>query len=353
MAMFTFPSDQRGLAADEGVSTPLLSIQGISIRVPSGNSSYRAVEDVSFDIGRGQSVALVGESGSGKSLTVQAILGLLPRGVQLESGRIEFDGAEIVRAGARPARGYRGLKIGTVFQDPLSSLNPTMRIGEQVAEVFRVHRGTPKRAAALAARESLAEAGIPEPRAAAECYPHELSGGQRQRVMIAMALALRPPLLIADEPTTALDLTIQAQIVDLILNLRKEHGLAVLLVTHDLALVAELTSKVVVLYAGHVMEQGPLREIYEDSHNPYTRALLRSTAPDTTDIQSLAPIPGSPPSLAERVSGCAFSPRCYMASDLCARSRPVLEPIGAGQSSALAGWESACHYRDEVTEPGR
>jgi len=345
----TIPSDRRDSTTGEKVRGPLLSIQGLSIRVSSGKSTYRAVEDVSFDIAHGQSMALVGESGSGKSLTVQAILGLLPRGVQLESGRIEFDGSEMVRAGAKIAPRYRGVKIGTVFQDPLSSLNPTMRIGEQVAEVFRVHRSTRRRQAAAAAQESLAEVGIPEPRAAAERYPHELSGGQRQRVMIAMALALRPPLLIADEPTTALDLTIQAQFVDLLMRLRKEHNLAVLLVTHDLALVAELASKIVVLYAGHVMETGPLRQVYEDSHNPYTLALLRSAAPDATDIEALAPIPGSPPALTERVAGCAFAPRCYLATDLCSRSRPLLEPAGTGSG----GQASACHYRNEIEEPGQ
>ena len=332
---------------------PLLSVEGLSIRISDRSASYLAVENVSFDIAHGESVALVGESGSGKSLTVQAVLGLLPRGVTLERGSVHFDGAEVIRPRKRMARGIRGVKIGAVFQDPLSGLNPTMRVGEQIAEVYRVHRRLSRAQAASATFESLAEAGIPDPRATFERYPHLLSGGQRQRVMIAMALALRPKLLIADEPTTALDLTIQAQIVDLLLRLRAEHGLAVLLITHDLALVAEVASRIVVLYAGHVMERGPLREIYDSSHNPYTRALLNSVSAGTGDNEVLAPIPGAPPSLAERARGCAFSPRCYMATELCGTEQPALDPVRQRTRGTGAEWLSACHYRDQVVEPSR
>jgi oligopeptide/dipeptide ABC transporter ATP-binding protein len=344
-------------AVTSSSASPLLSVEGVSVRVPGASGGgYLAVEDVSFVIERGETVALVGESGSGKSLTTQAILGLLPRGVTLERGIVRLDGAEIVSATRRMSRGVRGTKIGAVFQDPLSSLNPTMRVGEQIAELYRVHRGLSRRQASLNACEALGEAGIADARDTYARYPHELSGGQRQRVMIAMALALHPSLMIADEPTTALDLTIQAQIVELLVRLRSEHGLAVLLITHDLALVAEVAKRVIVMYAGHVMEEGPLRSIYEDAHNPYTRALLNSTPSGMGESEmAVAPIPGSPPSPANRGSGCAFATRCYMATELCSSKRPPLAPVAMddGVESSSRTWKSACHYRDAVREPSR
>jgi oligopeptide transport system ATP-binding protein len=331
---------------------PLLSVRDLAVEVRLGQRSYLAVRDVSFDVDRGETIAIVGESGSGKSLTAQAVMGILPpRTTRLAGGRVLLRGRDILsRRGTLP-KGVRGPIMGMVFQDPLNSLNPVLRIGEQVAEMYRVHQHASKSSARDQSLRALAEVGLPEPERRYDHYPHELSGGLRQRVMIAIALALKPSILIADEPTTALDVTIQAQIMELLAGLKREHGLALILITHDLALVAEHADRVIVLYAGSVMETGRLRDVYEQPGNPYSHALLNAV--DLTGWRTgSSVIPGSPPDPSHRPPGCPFNPRCALAIDVCRREAPALSALtGVGGGSSAAGealHRSACHRKDEV-----
>jgi len=330
----------------------LLEVNELTIEVRAGDKVYPAVRDLSFRINAGEAVALVGESGSGKSLTAQAILGILPKETtRLASGNVFFGGSRIAGGGTQTPKGLRGTEIAMVFQDPVSSLNPLIVVGDQIAEMFREHRGDSRAAARKATLELMEQVGLPDPLERYKQYPHELSGGLRQRVMIAIALSLKPRLLIADEPTTALDVTIQAQLMDLILRLKEEYGLAVLLITHDLALAAEATSKIVVMYAGRAMEIGPLAEVYERPDHPYTASLLRAVPSDVGGSSDLYPIPGTPPDPAHSVPGCPFHPRCYMATPRCKTSTPRLEAVlDPDMHAGLADPSrySACHYRDAI-----
>ncbi len=310
-----------------------------------------AVDDVSLALTAGSVTAVVGESGSGKSTLAR----LMSRLITPTSGELLLHGRAVPRSQRRHLDYAKTVQM--VLQDPFASLNPIHDVHYHLSRPFKVH-GMAGSAADLDAKIAavLDRVALTPADLFVHKYPHELSGGQRQRVMIAMALALHPSLMIADEPTTALDLTIQAQIVELLVRLRSEHGLAVLLITHDLALVAEVAKRVIVMYAGHVMEEGPLRSIYEDAHNPYTRALLNSTPSGMGESEmAVAPIPGSPPSPANRGSGCAFATRCYMATELCSSKRPPLAPVAMddGVESSSRTWKSACHYRDAVREPSR
>jgi peptide/nickel transport system ATP-binding protein len=302
---------------------PLLSISGLSVRFPSPSGAVTAVHDLSLEIGAGESLGLVGESGSGKSVTSLAILRLLPPQAQIE-GSIHFNGEDLLAKSPDEMRRVRGARISMIFQEPMTALNPVMRVGDQVAEAVTAH-GHPRQEAQQRAIQALHDVGIPEPERRARDYPHQLSGGQRQRVMIAMAIANRPQLLIADEPTTALDVTIQAQILELLAELRQKFGLAMLFISHDLAVVSLVTDRVAVMYAGSIVELGPAREIFHSPMHPYTRGLLNSVPSLRTDrSQPLRTIEGTVPNIASLPAGCRFEPRCDLRVPSCAVELPPL-----------------------------
>ncbi|MCA1498914.1 MULTISPECIES: ABC transporter ATP-binding protein [unclassified Bradyrhizobium] len=308
------------------MSTPLLSVENLSITLNRRGTPVPLVRNVSFAIDRGETLCLVGESGCGKSLTALSIIGLLNRSVmQVASGRILFEGRDLVTLGAEELRKLRGDRLAMVFQEPMTSLNPLLRVGEQIAEVIVEHRGVSEADARRQAVGLLDLVRIPDARRRASEFPHQLSGGMRQRVMIAMALALRPALLIADEPTTALDVTIQAQVLTLIDDLRREFGTSVLLITHDLGVVAEMADRVVVLYAGSIVEQAGVNGIFDAAAHPYTRGLLGAIGQLNSGIRDrLVEIPGSVPSPVSLGTGCAFRQRCGAAMPVCHSEPPLL-----------------------------
>jgi peptide/nickel transport system ATP-binding protein len=304
----------------------------------------RAVDGVSFSVARGETLALVGESGCGKSVTSLSILRLVgsPPG-RTVAGRVLFEGRDLLALPEPEMRAIRGDAISMVFQEPMTSLNPVLTIGRQIAEVLMLHRGLTSDEAKQRAVEMLRMVRIPEPERRVEEYPHQLSGGMRQRVMIAMALACEPRLLIADEPTTALDVTIQAQILDLMRELKERTGAAIVLITHDLGVVAEMAQRVVVMYAGRKVEEAPAAELFAHPRHPYTRGLLDSipklgAAGGHNGARRLSEISGTVPSLLEPIAGCAFAPRCAYATERCRREYPPLEEKGPGHSAAC--WES-------------
>ncbi len=284
----------------------------------------RAVDGVSFQVERGEVLGIVGESGSGKSVTSLSIMRLIPEppGEIVAGSSIRLKGEELVGAPEKRLRQIRGNDVAMIFQEPMTSLNPVFPVGEQIAEAVRLHRGVGKEAARARAIELLGLVGLPDPEQRVDVYPHELSGGQRQRVMIAMALSCEPDLLIADEPTTALDVTIQAQILDLLAELRRRLGMAIVLITHDLGVVAEVCDRVVVMYAGQVREQAPAAAIFGDPRDPYTQGLLSSIPRLGEHAEKLAVIPGTVPSPARWPAGCRFHTRCPFAWDLCLREAP-------------------------------
>jgi oligopeptide transport system ATP-binding protein len=297
---------------------PLLSVKGLRTHFHTEHGVVKAVDGVSFDLEPGEILGLVGESGSGKSVTNLSILRLVPEppGVYA-GGEILFEGQDVLKMDRSTIRALRGHRIAMIFQDPMTSLNPTLRIGRQITEVLELHLKLSSKLARKRAIELLEKVGIPGPAERIDQYPHELSGGMRQRVVIAMALACEPTLLLADEPTTALDVTIQAQILELIQALAKETGTAVVLVTHDLGVVAGVADKVAVMYGGRIVEKGPVVELYQNPQHPYTRGLLASV-PRLDTRGPLVPIPGMPPNLANMGQGCAFAPRCPLADEKCA-----------------------------------
>jgi oligopeptide/dipeptide ABC transporter ATP-binding protein len=300
-------------------ATPLLSIDALRVGFVTEGGLLQAVDGVSFDLAPGEVLAIVGESGSGKSVTAQTIVGLTRSANARIEGSVRMEGVELIDASEEALREYRGERIGMVFQDPMTSLNPVYRVGDQIVEAILAHRADGGRAKARqTAVELLDSVGIPDAQRRADDYPHEFSGGMRQRAMIAMALALEPEVLIADEPTTALDVTIQAQILQLLQRLNRERGLATILITHDLGVVAAAADRVLVMYAGRVVETGTLDEIFYDPRHPYTWGLLGSlTRIDRPRPRRLAQIPGAPPSLLEVPGGCAFRPRCPHAFGRC------------------------------------
>ncbi|TSJ61110.1 ABC transporter ATP-binding protein [Starkeya sp. 3C] len=306
------------------MSLPLLDIRGLAVTIPTRDGERTAVSNVDFSVQRGEVVGLVGESGSGKSLSMLAVMGLLPRHFGI-SGSIRFDGEEICGASERRLRALRGKRIAMVFQDPMTALNPVKTIGTQIVEMVRLHNPGLSRRELRAKALSLLEAvAIPAPERRFDQYPHEFSGGMRQRVVIAIAIANDPDLLIADEPTTALDVTIQAQIVEIFARLREERGMAIVLITHDLGLVAGLADRMSVLYAGRVTERGPVEPLFATPRHPYTASLL-AAVPSIDDVsERLHAIPGTPPSLADRPPGCPFEPRCGFAVSACRMSEPDL-----------------------------
>jgi oligopeptide/dipeptide ABC transporter ATP-binding protein len=319
---------------------PLLEIEDLRIEFGSGTDAVRAVDGVSLRLDAGQVLGLVGESGSGKSVTALSIARLLPSPpVQYVGGAIRLGGRDVLRMSDRELRRVRGGWVSYVFQEPGTSLNPVYRVGAQIAEVLRYHR--PESATVAEVIRLLERVGIPAPETRRLAYPHELSGGMQQRVMIAMALAAQPQLLVADEPTTALDVTIQAQIVELLGDLRRQLGMAILLITHNLGVVADLAETVAVLYAGQIVEQGPTGDLLRRPLHPYTQALVRSVPALGSETQRLVAIPGQVPAPDRMPAGCRFHPRCPRAQPLCATEAPALEPVAADRLVRCLLWNEA------------
>jgi peptide/nickel transport system ATP-binding protein len=301
----------------------LLEVQNLRIAF----GAAEAVRDVSFSLNAGEVLGLVGESGSGKSVTSLAVMGLLVPHARV-SGEILFEGRSLITASARELQQLRGARMAMIFQEPMTALNPVMRVGDQVAEAVRAHGGVDKREASRRAIEALNDVAIPDPERRARDYPHQLSGGQRQRAMIAMAIVNRPALLIADEPTTALDVTVQAQILELLADLRRRFGLAMLFISHDLAVVSKVSDRTAVMYAGSMVESGPSREVFAYPAHPYTRGLLNSAPSLHTDrAASLRTIEGTVPSSASTPPGCAFAPRCEHRITSCENALPPLVEV--------------------------
>jgi peptide/nickel transport system ATP-binding protein len=313
----------------------LLSVYGLTTVFSAPYRRVVAVDDVSFDIARGEIFGLVGESGCGKTATCRSIIRLFAGApASIVGGSILFDGVDLLILSEAQMNDIRGAKIAMIFQDPMTSLNPTMRVGEQIAEGLRRHRSLTRRQGRVAAVDLLARVGVPQPQSRIADYPHQFSGGMRQRVMIAIALACRPLLLIADEPTTALDVTIQDQILKLLLTLRDEHGMSILLITHDLGIVAQTCDRVAIMYAGRIAELADTHSLFRHSRHPYTRALLNSIPGQFDGAAELLPIAGAPPDLAAPPSGCRFHPRCSYAKESCTIALPDLLSVGPKQATA-------------------
>jgi peptide/nickel transport system ATP-binding protein len=312
----------------------LLSVRNLSIAA----GARTLVEEVDLDLAEGEVLGLVGESGSGKTITCRALMRLLPPGeLSIASGSIDLKGRDLAKVSESEMRKVRGVEIGMIFQNPNSHLDPVMRIGDQIAESVRYHEGASPRDAQDRAVELLRQVGIPDPARRIAAYPHEFSGGMRQRAMIAVALACRPRILIADEPTTALDVTVQAQVLRLLLDLRDRLGLAILLVTHNLGVVAQTCDSLAVMYAGRVMERGPKRELLRAPAHPYTEALLSCQPGSANPAEPLPAIPGQPPVFGAFPTGCRFHPRCPRAATICQQERPALRPIRESRAAA-------CHF---------
>jgi len=309
---------------------PLLQVRSLTTRFRTDGGTVTAVDAVSFDVAAGETVAIVGESGSGKSVTALSILRLIPCPPgRIEGGEVLFDGTDLLKLDDSGIQAIRGDKIAMVFQEPMSSLNPSLTIGMQVGEPVNLHRKAPWPAAFEKARQLLGRVRIPDAANRLGAYPHQFSGGMRQRAMIAMALACEPRLIIADEPTTALDVTVQAQILDLLKNQAVEAGSALILITHDLGVVARYADRVVVMYGGRIVETAPARQLYRNPRHPYTRGLMTSIPRLDGDTNlRLVPIDGQPPDLSRLPPGCAFATRCQSATSRCHVERPALEPVG-------------------------
>ncbi len=320
----------------------VLDVSGLTTRFNTPDGVVHAVNGVSFELRAGEFLGVVGESGSGKSVTMMSLLKLIPMPPgRIDGGVADFGGDDLLSIGASELRSVRGGQIGFIFQDPMTSLNPVLTIGKQLAEPVMLHTGVDRKAAKARAIELLDVVGIPDAEQRFKNYPHELSGGMRQRVMIAMALACEPKVIIADEPTTALDVTIQAQIIDLVRGLREKLGTAVIWITHDLGVVAGLADRVIVMYGGRIVEQSPVADLYAHPSHPYTQGLLKSVPRIDQKGGSLASIPGQPPSLLAEPVGCSFAPRCPSAFDRCHTETPVLAPIDpAGEHLAACFWDT-------------
>ncbi len=310
----------------------LLEVNNLSVSFNTYAGEVKALRDISFKVDRGETLAIVGESGSGKSVTVQSIMRLLPTPpAEFKTGEIIFEGVNLLKLDEKEMRKYRGGRIGMIFQDPMTSLNPVMKIGEQIMEGILIHKKISKAEAKKKALEMLEKVGIPKPEERFNQYPHQFSGGMRQRVVIAIALACEPDLLICDEPTTALDVTIQAQILELINKLKKELNIAVILITHDLGVVAETSDRVIVMYAGEKLEEGPVKEIFKDAHHPYTWGLLKSLPRLDMDANNaLYSIPGTPPNLLNPPVGDSFAARSDFSMKIDYEKKPPLVDLGNG-----------------------
>ncbi|MEO5723097.1 MAG: ABC transporter ATP-binding protein [Ilumatobacteraceae bacterium] len=318
----------------DSVEVPLLEVDHLYVKFFTRRGVVHAVRDVSFSVSRGETLGLVGESGSGKSVTAQALLGLTELPGKITGGDVRWKGRSLVHNAAKTLAEVRGHEIAMIFQDPMTSLNPVFTIGMQIVEVLRHHLGMSRKQARVRAVELLALVGIANPAARIDQYPHEMSGGMRQRVLIAMALACEPQMLVADEPTTALDVTIQAQVLELIADLQQRLGLAVLLITHDLGVVAGLCDRVAVMYSGKIVELSTAAELYADPGHPYAAGLLRSTPRLDVVMPRLVSIEGSPPDLIQPPSGCSFAPRCALAITSCLQESPGLKLYPNGRKVA-------------------
>lgn len=323
----------------------LLDVRDLTVSLRTGAGSAMIVDALSLTLEAGQCLGIVGESGSGKSTAALAIMGLLSDRLIDVDGTVKLDGEDLLGMSPRRLRTHQGNDIAMIFQDPASSLNPVQRIGDQILECLLTHRRMSRKQAAELAAEALKQVGMPDPAGMMQRYPHQLSGGQRQRVMIAMAIILKPKLLIADEPTTALDLTIQAQILKLLKDLARDLNMALLLITHDLGVVSEMADTVIVLYAGRAVERGNTGDVLADPRHPYTAGLLRAHPSIDERCDRLLPIPGMPPKLWQRPSGCAFRPRCAMAQDICAVAQP--EPAFVDASDREVACFVAEHANDQ------
>ncbi|HET7385791.1 MAG TPA: ABC transporter ATP-binding protein [Nocardioidaceae bacterium] len=322
---------------------PLLSLDDLKVEFHTRDGVVHAVNGVNYTVESGQTLGVIGESGSGKSVTAQAVMGIVPSPGRVSGGHVRYRGVDLGALNEGQRRQIRAEAIAMVFQDALSALNPVFTVGFQIGELFRKHRGMKRADARKRAAELLDMVRIPNAKDRVSAYPHEFSGGMRQRVMIAMALALDPDVLIADEPTTALDVTIQAQIMNLLADLQQERHMGLILITHDMGVVADVADRVVVMYAGKVVEHSPVEDAYADPAHPYTRALLRSIPRVDRKGQSLDVIEGLPPNLARIPPGCSFHPRCPFARDRCREEEPPLYDVGPGR-------DSACHFWQEVIE---
>jgi oligopeptide/dipeptide ABC transporter ATP-binding protein len=317
----------------------MLQVDDLRVQIATRRGIVRAVDGVSLEVEAGEAVGLVGESGSGKSMTLRAILGVLPPEATITSGQVVLDGADLVELSKAQLNEIRGRKIAMIFQEPMSALNPVMRVGPQIAEGPQVHLGLNRARAAERAVELMRRVGIPDPERRYRSYPHEFSGGMRQRVMIAIALSCDPELILCDEPTTALDVTIQDQILRLLAQLCRESNTSLVFVTHDLPVVAQVCRQLAVMYAGQIVERGPVQDVLTKPCHPYTLGLVRS-APDVDHVRSsLVPIPGSPPSLVHPPSGCRFHPRCKFAEEDCTVTDPRLRVIDVHRSTACLHFE--------------
>jgi dipeptide transport system ATP-binding protein len=318
------------------VTMPLLDIRNLSVTFPTSGGVLHAVDGVSLTLDEGEILGVVGESGSGKSVTMLALMGLVAYPGRVEADRLAFAGRDLLDISDRDRRRLTGKDVAMIFQEPTTSLNPSFTVGFQLAETLRLHEGMDGRAARRRATELLEQVGISEPERRLKAFPHQLSGGMNQRVMIAMAIACNPKLLIADEPTTALDVTIQAQILDLLVSLQRERGMALVLITHNMGVVSETAQRVMVMYAGQVMEERAAAALFEAPQHPYTAALLGALPERSAGDQRLATIPGVVPGLYDRPDGCLFSPRCAYATAHSRQARPELRP--------WAGGRIRCHY---------
>jgi oligopeptide/dipeptide ABC transporter ATP-binding protein len=324
---------------------PLLSVEDLHVEIATRRGTVHAIDGVSFDVAEGETLGLVGESGCGKSMTLRAILGLLPRGGRVTRGRILFQGTDLLALDKDQLRDIRGRSISIIFQEPMTALNPVMQVGEQIAEGPLAHLGCTKRAAKDQALELMRLVGIPDPPKRFASYPHELSGGLRQRVMIAIALSCEPQLILCDEPTTALDVTIQDQILKLLLQLQDSSRIGLIFVTHDLAVISQVCSRVAVMYAAQIVETGSVESVFAEPRHPYTLGLLRAV-PDFDKVKDmLDSIPGIPPDLVAPPTGCRFRPRCSFAQDDCAVGDFPVFPLGDDRASACIHWTQC---RDSV-----
>jgi peptide/nickel transport system ATP-binding protein len=322
------------------MSTPVLRVEDLTVEFTAPGGPLRAVDEVSFELAEGEVLGLVGESGSGKTVTCRALIRLLPsRRARITRGAVRIDGLDLMSLPESAMQRVRGERIGMIFQNPMTHLDPVMTIGEQIGESLRFHKGVTRREAGRRAVELLRRVGIPDPALRSRSYPHSLSGGMRQRAMIAIALAGEPRILIADEPTTALDVTVQAQILRLLLDLRDRAGLSIILITHDLGVIAETCETVAVMYAGRIVERAAKRTLLREPLHPYSQGLIRSQPGAGAPLAELPSIPGQPPSLAELPQGCRFHPRCAYAIPRCREIRPPLADAGTARRSACLRWQ--------------
>ncbi|CDL85093.1 dipeptide ABC transporter ATP-binding protein [Xenorhabdus szentirmaii] len=309
----------------------LLNVDQLSVHFGDEGTPFRAVDRISYSVEQGEVVGIVGESGSGKSVSSLAIMGLIDYPGKVMAEKLEFDGCDLNKISEKERRQLVGAEVAMIFQDPMTSLNPCYTVGYQIMEALKVHQGGNRKTRHQRAIDLLTQVGIPDPASRLDVYPHQLSGGMSQRVMIAMAIACRPKLLIADEPTTALDVTIQAQIIELLLELQQQENMALLLITHDLALVAEAAHHIIVMYAGQVVEIGKATEIFRAPRHPYTQALLRALPEFAVDKSRLASLPGVVPGKYDRPMGCLLNPRCPYANEQCRQAEPPLKTLGGRQ----------------------